>query len=180
MSPLIIDARHRLRWHQRLFSDASTAMMWGIWLWLWSPMLRSFGWLAHMGARSYPPAAKLLGSGPSMDLDHYVMALVGTSGTLLAWNWLPASRVELADARSLTDYARHFELAEHEILAGRRASVCVVHHDDRGRIVRLECRTADDAEALVAEALVAEALVADAHVAEAHVEHARAEAQVAA
>jgi poly-beta-1,6-N-acetyl-D-glucosamine biosynthesis protein PgaD len=37
------------------------------------------------------------------------------------------------------DYARHFELPEGELLAGRDAAVCVVHHDERGRIVRVEC-----------------------------------------
>jgi poly-beta-1,6-N-acetyl-D-glucosamine biosynthesis protein PgaD len=137
---LIIDARHRLRWYQRLLSDACTAAMWGIWLWLWSPALSSFARLAQLGARA-PGPLKLLGQGGAADLHYCVAALVGTSGTLLVWNRLPASpRVRGRKMLSLSDYAGHFELHEHAITSGRRTPVCVVHHDDSGRIVRLECR----------------------------------------
>jgi poly-beta-1,6-N-acetyl-D-glucosamine biosynthesis protein PgaD len=138
---LIINARHRLPWHQRLFSDASTAMMWGAWLWLWAPVLRSSAWLVDLGVRSYPSFMNVVASGSAENLQHSFVALVGTSGTLLAWSWLPARKVRAcAPALSVRDYARHFELREHELHVGRRASVCVVHHDESGRIVRLECR----------------------------------------
>lgn len=137
---LIINARHRLAWHQRLFSDASTAMMWGGWLWLWAPILRSSLWLSGLGARTYPTLEKLLVSGSADDIGRSLVALVGTSGTLLAWTWLPARKARAVAALSVREYAHHFELPEHELQAGRRASVCVVHHDDHGRIVQLECR----------------------------------------
>src|SRR5512133_1306490 len=131
---LIINARHRLPWQQRLFSDASTAMMWGAWLWLWTPVLRSSAWLVDLGVRSYPSFMKVVASGSAENLQHSFVALVGTSGTLLAWSWLPARKVRVAaPALSVRDYARHFELREHELHVGRRASVCVVHHDDSGR-----------------------------------------------
>jgi poly-beta-1,6-N-acetyl-D-glucosamine biosynthesis protein PgaD len=136
---LIIDARDRLRWHQRLFSDASTAAMWAAWFWLWSPMLRATDWLAF-GSRSYPAVMKLLAATSAGGIEHSVVALVGTSGTLLVWNRLPAPRARVAEVQSLRDYARYFELAEHDLRAGQRAAVCVVHHDESGRIVRLECR----------------------------------------
>lgn len=140
MSGLIINARHRLAWHQRLVSDASTAMMWGGWLWLWSPVLRSSTWLAGLGVRSYPTLAKLLASGSADDLQRSVVALVGASGTLLVWSRLPARKVRAAPIPTTGEYARHFEVPEHELQAGRRASVCVVHHDASGRIVHVECR----------------------------------------
>jgi poly-beta-1,6-N-acetyl-D-glucosamine biosynthesis protein PgaD len=138
---LIINARHRMAWHQRLLSDASTAMMWAGWLWLWSPLLRSFRWLADVGARSYPMLVNRLASGSADDLQLSVIALVGASGTLLVWARLPG-RKECASSKALSvrDYARHFQLHEHDLQAGRRASVCVVHHDAAGGIVRLECR----------------------------------------
>jgi poly-beta-1,6-N-acetyl-D-glucosamine biosynthesis protein PgaD len=139
---LIIDARHRLRWHQRLISDASTTMMWGAWLQLWTPVLGALGSLTHTAARSPPTMMNLLASGSAANhLEYCVMALAGASGTLLMWKGLPASRMRTPAVQSLRDYARHFALPEAVILAGRRASVCVVHHDDGGRIVRLECRT---------------------------------------
>jgi poly-beta-1,6-N-acetyl-D-glucosamine biosynthesis protein PgaD len=136
---LIINARHRLAWHQRLFSDATTALMWGAWLWLWYPLLKAPAWPADLGARLYPVLMKLLASGSPENLPRSVVALVGTSGTLLVWSKLPARK---ASASSLTvrDYARHFALPEQAIQAGRRASVCVVRHDEHGRIVQLEPR----------------------------------------
>lgn len=138
---LIINARHRLAWHQRLLSDASTAMMWGGWLWLWAPLLRSFRWLATIGARSFPAVWNVLASAPADELQVSFVALVGTSGTLLALNWLPSRKICASEAQvSVRDYARHLRLPERELEAGRHASVCVVHHDDSGRIVRLECR----------------------------------------
>jgi poly-beta-1,6-N-acetyl-D-glucosamine biosynthesis protein PgaD len=178
---LIINARHRLAWHQRLFSDASTAMMWGGWLWLWSPVLRSSDWLAALGVRSYPTLMKLLASGSADDLQRSVVALVGTTGTLLVWTWLPARKAR-PSALSVRDYARHFELPEHELQAGRHASVCVVHHDDEGRIVQLECREPGQlarpaqperreasraAESIPSAAIAADAMVGEAMAAEA-------------
>jgi poly-beta-1,6-N-acetyl-D-glucosamine biosynthesis protein PgaD len=129
---LIINARHRLRWHQRLCSDASTVLMWGAWLKLWYPVLRSFDWVADVGALS----------GSAVDVQRYAVALAGTSGTLLLWNQLPASKMHTPEVQSLGDYARYFELSEDDILAGRETSVSVVHHDESGRILRVERRPA--------------------------------------
>ena len=127
---LIINARHRLRWHQRLASDASTVIMWGAWLKLWYPMLRSSAWLADLGFLADSAG----------DVQRYAVALASTSGTLLLWNQLPASKVSPPETQSLADYARHFDLSEEQILAGRGTSVAVVHHDELGRITRLESR----------------------------------------
>ena len=149
---VIINVRHRLAWHQRLLSDASTALMWGIWLWLWSPALRSFAWLADLGARSIPALMAQLAVGPAGDLHHSVVAFAGASGTLLVWNRLPARKMcaPAAAELSVREHARHFRLPEHDLQAGRRASVCVVHHDDAGRIVRLECRAPVDRDEAMA------------------------------
>ncbi len=150
---LIINARHRLAWHQRLVSDASTAMMWAVWLWLWAPILRSSGWLADFGLRFYPSLLKVLGSGSPEDIPRSLMALVGTSGTLLVLNQLPAPRTRAAAALTVRDYARHFDLPADELLTGRNAAVCVGHHDDEGRIVRIDARgPAAEVEARVAAA----------------------------
>jgi poly-beta-1,6-N-acetyl-D-glucosamine biosynthesis protein PgaD len=141
---VIINARHRLAWHQRLLSDASTAMMWGIWLWLWSPALRSFAWLADLGARSFPALMTQLASGSGGDIHHSVVALAGASGTLLVWNRLPARKICAPAAElSVREHAHHFRLPEHALQAARHASICVVHHDEAGRIIRLECRESD-------------------------------------
>lgn len=135
---LIINARKHLRWQQRFFSDASTAMLWGAWLWMWRPLLSAASWLSGIGASFQPTFMKLLSSGTPVTLEGSVMALVGTSSTLLLWNMLPANRAHVRGTHTLRDYAAHFELPEQQIIAGRETSVCVVHHDDNGRITRIE------------------------------------------
>jgi poly-beta-1,6-N-acetyl-D-glucosamine biosynthesis protein PgaD len=137
---LIIDARHRLPWHQRLLSDASTALLWSGWLWLWIPLLRAWTSLADVGARVGPALVKLAGFAPDEMLGASVVALLGTSGTLIVWNRLPGRRVRAAPVLSLREHARHFRLPEHDLRASREAAICVVHHDAEGRIVRLERR----------------------------------------
>jgi poly-beta-1,6-N-acetyl-D-glucosamine biosynthesis protein PgaD len=139
-TPLIINARDRLGWQQRLVSDASTAVMWGGWLWLWAPVVRAW---AALGMRAHPSLVKLIGAGPVDSLERMAFALAGTSGALLVWNRLAARKARATVALSLRDYAERFELPEAELRAGREASVCIVRHDDSGRIVQLECRGAD-------------------------------------
>ncbi|WP_242393222.1 poly-beta-1,6-N-acetyl-D-glucosamine biosynthesis protein PgaD [Anaeromyxobacter oryzisoli] len=158
--PLIIDARHRLAWPRRVLSDASTAVLWGAWLWLWSPILKSAAWLAELGTPSYLTLSQLLPSGSAVDLQRSVMALVGTSGTLLVWNRLPARKLRASSALSVRDYARYFGVPEHALQAGRRAAVCVVHHDDSGRIVEIECRAPAACPAAADEVAQEEAVAA--------------------
>jgi poly-beta-1,6-N-acetyl-D-glucosamine biosynthesis protein PgaD len=134
---LIINARHQLRWHQRLASDTSTAVMWGGWLYLWRPFLAAADALGNL----QPLAIKLLGGSSPATLIYSLMALVCSSGTLLLWNRLPARKArEAHSVRTLNDYAAHFALPEQTIVEGRSASVCVVHHDANGRIIGIEAR----------------------------------------
>lgn len=133
---LIINARHQLRWHQRLFSDASTAMLWGAWLWLWRPVVGTFNWLWSLGASFHPALLKLLGG--AINFEGSVVMLAGTSGTLLLWNMLPSRKAQAREVHVLRDYARHFQLSEQDVLKGRASSICVVHHDEQGRIIRID------------------------------------------
>jgi poly-beta-1,6-N-acetyl-D-glucosamine biosynthesis protein PgaD len=139
---LIINARRHLPWQKRFFSDASTAMLWGGWLWMCRPVLSMLSWIGGLGAGLQPTVLKLLGNGaPAMNLEGSVMALVGTSGTLLLWNLLPAHKAHtLAQAHTLRDYASHFNLPEQQIVAGRATSICVVHHDEAGHITSIETK----------------------------------------
>lgn len=137
--PLIINVRQQLHWQQRLFSDASTAMLWGLWLWLWRPVLSTLNWLAGMGAGMQPTLLKLM---LPASVEGGVVALVGTSGTLLLWNLLPARRAAAQPGPDLAAYAQHFQLPVQAIEAGRESRICVVHHDAQGRILRIEPRPA--------------------------------------
>lgn len=135
---LIIDARHQLRWHHRLFSDASTVMLWGSWLWLWRPVTGTLHWLSTVGTNTHPLLLKLLAGAASIESS--VIMLAGTSGTLLLWRLLPSLKARPGPAHALQDYASHFQLPEETIAQGRTSSVCVVHHDEQGRIIRIDCR----------------------------------------
>ncbi len=137
---LIIDARPHLHWQSRLFSDASTAMLWGCWLWLWRPLLSIYAWTMGLGVGLHATLMKLPALGASLSVENSAVALFSTSSTLLLWKFLSTDKAQQAQARPLRDYATHFGLPEQDIRTGRDSSVCVVHHDAQGRIVRIEQR----------------------------------------
>lgn len=137
---IIIDARDRLRWHQRIAWDASTAALWGGWLWLWAPLLKAGGTLARLGIDLPPWLPKLLPAAGAGGLPLSLVALMGTSGTLMALNKLPMRKPQADEALPVAEYARRFEVSEQVIEAGRNAAICVVHHDADGRIAGIECR----------------------------------------
>jgi poly-beta-1,6-N-acetyl-D-glucosamine biosynthesis protein PgaD len=139
---LIIEASDSLAWHQRFASTASTAALWGGWLWLWAPLLKAAGQLAHLGPK-FPiwGLEALPAGGPGWPLS--IAAIAGIPGTVVAWRKLPRRRAKVEPALPVSAYARRFELHEQVIEAGRRATVSVVHHHPDGRIAGIECRAPD-------------------------------------
>lgn len=139
---LIINARDRLSWQQRLLSDGSTVVMWGAWLKLWYPLAKTLTLVGKLSVVSHLTLMKLMTTDSIGGVPRYAVALVATSGGLLIWSRLPSFRRCTPQARTEADYARHFGLPETELHAGRESGVCVVHHDEAGRIVRIETRAA--------------------------------------
>jgi poly-beta-1,6-N-acetyl-D-glucosamine biosynthesis protein PgaD len=135
---VIIDARDRLRWHQRFAWEASTAALWGAWLCLWTPVLETGNTLARLWMEM-PWLPKLLRAAGTGSVPLSLLALAGTSGTLVVWRNLPVRTASTAEELPVAEYARHFQLSEQVIETGRGASTCVVHHDPEGRIVEIEC-----------------------------------------
>ncbi|HYG68458.1 MAG TPA: poly-beta-1,6-N-acetyl-D-glucosamine biosynthesis protein PgaD [Anaeromyxobacteraceae bacterium] len=147
----IIDARRCVPWRRRLISDVCTIALWAVWLRLWAPVWTTFGSLADLAARSQAGALRFLAGGlATAGVQHGFVALAGISGALLVWKGLPARSIREASALAPRDQARHFGLAEDALSAGRLASVCVVHHDESGRIVRVECRPASRRDEAIA------------------------------
>jgi poly-beta-1,6-N-acetyl-D-glucosamine biosynthesis protein PgaD len=134
MESMIIDASDRLAWHKRLASQASTAALWGGWVWMWAPLFRAAGRLARMAPRAPAVLDVLPAAAPILPIS--VAAFAGT----VAWRALPRAEAKTAPALLVSEYARRFELPEHVIEAGRNASICVVKHDADGCIVSIECR----------------------------------------
>lgn len=137
---LIINARSHLPWQHRLASDTSTAVLWGWWLWLCRPLFNAANWMASFGSGMNFSLTKLTIIGSTAALEAPVAALVGTSGTLMLWNMLPAQPTPAAKALTIKEYAAHFDLAEDQIRSGQSASICVVHHSENGQILRIEHR----------------------------------------
>ncbi len=138
-SSIIIDARRRLSWHQRFAWDASTAALWGGWLLLWAPLLKTGASLASLGI-DLPWLPNLLPAGGDGGFPLSIVALAGTSGTLMALNKLPVRKPQADEALPVAELAKHFQVPEQVIEAGRNAAICVVHHAAEGRIAGIECR----------------------------------------
>lgn len=129
---LIIDARRQLPWYKRLFSDTTTAMMWGLWLMLWRPALILTGLI---GLHHPYVLQMLLGF---IGLEHYVTALLACAAALLLWSILPSEEVTVSEAKQTEDYARYFDISPAMIEAGLNSKICVVYHDDHGKIINIE------------------------------------------
>jgi poly-beta-1,6-N-acetyl-D-glucosamine biosynthesis protein PgaD len=140
-SSLIIEASDSLAWHRRFASTASTAALWGGWLWLWVPLVKAAGQLALLGPKlSVWGLEALPAGGPGLPLS--LVAVAGIPGTVVAWRKLPRRRAKVESALPVSEYARRFDLQEEVIEEGRRSAVTVVHHHADGRIASIECREA--------------------------------------
>ncbi len=138
-STLIIEASDRLAWHKRLVSTASTAALWGGWLWLWAPLVKAVGQLAHLGPKLPVWTLEALpAGGPALPLS--LVASVGIPGTVIAWRALPRRKAKVESELPVAEYARTFDLPVDVIEAARQSSVTVVHHHDDGRISHIELR----------------------------------------
>lgn len=129
---LIIDARQDLPWYKRVFSDTSTAVMWGGWLLLWRPVLAITGLMSIHHPHFFSHFLNVIG------LEHYFTALLACAAALLLWSALPSHRVKNPQTKQLNDYADYFHLNPQVIQRGRANQICVVHHDEHGKIIRIE------------------------------------------
>lgn len=128
---LIINIRQQMHWHQRFFADSSTALAWAMWLYLWRPLVVISGVQA---VNNHPTLFHFAANiSPAMLGSIIAVVIFGAVGLML-WARLPSNRIKPMAHKTLTDYARHFQLSKQEIIAGREANVCTVYHDAQGRI----------------------------------------------
>ncbi len=134
-NPLIINIRQHLHWRKRLFSDTTTAMMWGAWLYLWRPVLMLGSaqaiWSVHKGSIHFAFAST------SDNLKYVIEAVLVGCIILLLWTFLPSRRVSVTPEHTLEEYATHFGLPAEQIEAGRAANICTVFHDAHGRMISI-------------------------------------------
>jgi len=137
---LIINARRELHWHRRLASDVTTLGLWAAWLWLCRPLFGAVATMcgAHIGNR-YTTFGYAISCTPAT-IEFSAMVLAGASVILMLWNQVTARRALRPRLGSSQDHAAHFGLSAQDVQHGRDSSVCVVHHDESGRIVQIQAR----------------------------------------
>lgn len=139
---LIINVRSQLHWYQRLTTDVCTAAMWGGWLYLWRPIVSLMAWLHGWGLVIRPATTKVATTTGGIVSMEGLMALAGGACMLMLWSLLPARKIKTqSHVSTVRECAEYFGMPESEIRSGRSTSVCVVHHDAEGRIVRIEARS---------------------------------------
>jgi poly-beta-1,6-N-acetyl-D-glucosamine biosynthesis protein PgaD len=139
---LIINLRRELHWHRRLFSDATTAALWGAWLWLCQPAIGAVAVMcgSRLGARAQAASLALVCTPASIESS--VLLLAGTAGVLLLWKQVTARQARRPRITPHPDYAGHFGLTQQDLQASQASAVCIVHHDENGRIVQIQGRRA--------------------------------------
>ena len=108
---IIIDVRDNLPLTERIQNEASTAMLWGTWIWLCRPLMILHKFVSFLSLEG-------------------IALLGGTCGALVLWDRLsPKSRLE--------SYCTPAVCNLDEV---RDVKICTIHHDDNGNIVRVEAK----------------------------------------
>lgn len=108
---VIIDARGHLPLVDRIQEEASTAAVWGVWLWLCRPLFMLHKMIIGLSFES-------------------VILLSGTCGVLLLWDkLLPKPRLVSYNTPAVCNLG--------EV---QNAKICTVHHDEYGNIINIEVK----------------------------------------
>lgn len=132
---IIIDIRHQLPWQQRYLSNTSTVLLWMGWLLLWQPLMISLGMFDHYNHYLVDQIMRVFWS----VLENGFVAILACALMLWLWsNFIPAQSVKYAQVKGITDYAESFDLSAEQIHRSRQQNIITVHHDETGRIVRID------------------------------------------
>lgn len=146
-TPLIIERPDLQSWQQRFVSRTLTLVFWGVWVYLWLPVITLVGWLAGLQRFHFHMIVLEGYQGFLGLLAIYAVIILAMAGTLIGWakyNHLRFRGVERRRARpsvSVEALARHVANPVDEIHRWRGAQIAVVHHDTHGgiRSVTVEC-----------------------------------------
>lgn len=140
----VINVRKQLGWRKRFLSNASTALMWSLFIYMWRPVLHMVIWFGGLNAwMQFLQYVGLIDSpGERISLIGDILPSVfAASLFLMLWSRLPAVHTD-AKAHPLddADYARHFGIADASLATLRDTRISVVQHDDQGRIVGFDSK----------------------------------------
>ncbi|HTQ37108.1 MAG TPA: poly-beta-1,6-N-acetyl-D-glucosamine biosynthesis protein PgaD [Steroidobacteraceae bacterium] len=135
---LIINARRQLSWNRRLFSDASTLALWSMWLWLCRSALLRLAGIVGVAIGMRHTAAHAQSPDDMVSFEDAAAALFGTCSLLMLWNRLASQPAPTPRVQFSPDYAGYFRIDPRELASARASRICVVHHDESGRILRID------------------------------------------
>mgnify|MGYP006286532551 CR=1 FL=1 len=127
---IIIDNKSLVAWHRRVFTEVSTAALWVFWISLWKPVI-------HYGLHF--SVAALISMSLLIDDRLIMFPLMGLTMILTVWGYGFSSSVKPVKLDNV-DYAEHFDLPEENLLKCKNSKVCVVHHDEHGKIINIEAK----------------------------------------
>ena len=132
---IIIDVRRQLPWHQRYLSNTSTVLLWGVWLLLWQPLMVSLGFGQYVNDHLVDQILHVFFG----VLENGFIAILACALMLWLWsNFIPAKSVKYTQVQGVKDYAESFQVSAEQIHRSRQQKIVTVHHDEHGRIVRVE------------------------------------------
>ena len=128
---LIIDISSKREPIQRFITSSSTTIIWGVWFWLCRlPLVAHDIFYGLLHLRIFIFAV------PDV-IEDPMKALLSTTSMLLLWQQLPFSPPKREPLNN-TECAKHFGIDEEHLDSVKNKQICTVHHDDDGKITRIE------------------------------------------
>lgn len=143
---LIIDAPERQTPWQRMVFGALTLAFWAAWVYLWLPLITLLGWFGW-AQRFVDVMVVQRGAATLLDLlVWYALIAAALCGALIVWavvEWLrfrdSTRRTHPPIPVSARELAAKLRASPEELDRFHRSRRLVVHHNERGRIERIEC-----------------------------------------
>lgn len=143
-SPLIIDRPELQSRRRRALYHLLTATFWLLWVVLWLPLVTLLGWF-FFGYQFHFQMVRTEGYVGFLDvLALYALVIVALAGALLLWAKYNHLRFRGMDRRKgfaapgVAELARLHGQPQAEIGRWQEARIVTVHHDEDGRIARVE------------------------------------------
>ncbi|CAN5747566.1 hypothetical protein BH20PSE1_BH20PSE1_25230 [soil metagenome] len=145
MTPTLVIERPDLQaWRQKYGYAVLTFAFWGLYLYLWQPLLSLVLWSFGFGL-AYEQMLNLGGFRGLLDLlGFYVSIIIALSAVFLGWAWINYLRFRGADRRRAApavnprEIAQFFNVAPENLIQWRACKSLILHHDPHGDVVAAE------------------------------------------
>lgn len=132
---VIIDIRHQIPWQKRYLSNMGTLLLWGFWILLWQPIAIALG-LIEVQHQLF--VDQVLDAFFTV-VEHGLMSIVILAVVLWLWtHCIPSESIKNHQAKSMQDYAEHYQMDVQSIHRTRQQKIVTVYHDESGKIKRVE------------------------------------------